>query len=73
MVKGSFEVFSEAVDALMREKGINNEALSKEAQVSISTIRKIRLKEVNCTIGTADIIANALGTTLIDILKKRKG
>lgn len=72
MVKSSLDTFVEKMNELMESKGINTTALAKASDVSISTIRKARLRKACPTIETAEMIAKGLGTSLVKMISKAK-
>ena len=70
---GTTQLFIAGVNAVMEQKGITKLALSKSSGVSIRAIRQLlNNNAATCTLNTADAIAEALGTSTIELLKRGK-
>jgi len=59
--------FGELVRRLRREKGYSQEEFSFKVGLHQTYVSSVERGERNVTIGTADKIAKALGTTLADL------
>lgn len=65
-------VFAENVRRLRREQGLSQEALADKASLHRTYVGAVERGERNITLLNANRIAEALGVSLSDCLKKRK-
>lgn len=70
---GTTKLFVAGVNEMMQRKSVTKRWLSEQSGVSLRAIRQLlNNKSASCTLMTTDAIAEALGTTTFEILRKGK-
>lgn len=69
--RADFELFKARVQQLMDEQGMNPRSLSLEAGLNETFVRDMFQKERTPGIQNASAIAAALGTTIVDLLRRK--